>query len=771
MSRTDIAARSTPPTVGSPGSSDTERWIGSSLANAMRRAQFFGLILVQLIVMVAALASSIAVPRPSVLLVSGAVTAAGALVLGLRRHPLVLIAPFYLAMGFYFVIARSPDDPLLGILVPLTAWTVVLPVMLCAGVWPVITAGALTAGFAGVILLAHPDWDRSVLGASVVTNVVLVVTSALFASSLRRVAGMLDREKEAATEEERRAARTRVAAETAAEYVRVLHDTIINTFGALARDRSRGIDPAEARERCRRDLGRIRDFQRTRAGGQHRLSLTDLDQVGLPVRWTGISGDDLRRFQALLPAPVLEAVHGCATEVILNASKHSGADHVAVDVQYADDELHVVISDAGRGFDLEQTIVRGIATSLYARARAHDIRVALESAVGTGTTVRLSCPLSGPGYDAAVMGTMRGTTVAPLRNFERRAAIAWTTQAAIIALTLETVSPQGGSLPANLVLGTIAVLGGLTWITSQDGRPVPSWLFGLVLAAVPLVNWWALDAVKYGDHAPYLFQGMSLTVLPVLLYVAGRGRWPFFIALILQLLSIAIQAATVADDLAAWNEILLLEAPPLTLVLVCYVFLHVFRTIGEELAASRRDAERAMREWTAHVAASEVLMQWNASSLQLPFQLLRDLAEGKISPSSPETRQRCADEEAYLRQVSTVAQRVTTMTRWLAVALAESRRRRVHLRLHVPERVQVSSPMATEAFGHLMVECIARCQTGSELDISLHQRDDEPHMLVVGRADPEFADRMRAYRAQSLSLHIEDFDSHTLVEATLRPAR
>lgn len=743
--------------------SDADRWLGSSLSDAMRRAQFLGLVLVQFLLMAAALASRVAVPKTTVVLVAAAVAIAGVLVLALRAPALVLIVPFYLAVVFWFVVVVDPDDPLLGLLVPLTAWTVILPIMLRPGVRPVVAASALTVGFGGVILLAHPDWDRAVLSASVATNVVLVATSTLFANALRRIAGALDRQREEAADEELRAERAGALRETTAEYVRVLHDTIINTFGALARDRTRGMDPAEARERCRRDLERIRDFQRHQVGREPRFSLTDLDDEGLPVRWSGISGDDLRRFQALLPSPMLDAVYGCASEAVRNAAKHSGADHVAIDVRYADDELRIVVSDDGCGFDRAQTPLRGIASSLFARGRAHGIRVTLHSTPGAGTTVALAVPLSVPGQDPEPAGP----TSAPLQTFLLRTAMAWVAQATAIGLALETIRPREGSLAAYFLLVMIVTSGAMVWTRCRGLEPAPRWLVALLLTAIPVANMCAFLAVDYGDDAPYLFQGMSLTVLPVLLHVARPSLRAFVAALVTQVLSVAViaTAATVGHPDAA-TEIALLAAPPFVLTIVCHIFFRLFRSIGAQIAQTRQAAERSAREAARLEAATEVQVQWSASGLRKPLELLQALADGTVSPTDPDTRRRCGDEETYLRQVSAVAQDATRMTRWFTLALAESRLREVRLHLHSPDQVRIDDARA-DPLGRLVLDCIAQSRPGSELVVTLLQRGADLRMLLVATGDPELADRLGSSTSRTLDLAVERFADHTLIEATM----
>ncbi|HWV50783.1 MAG TPA: ATP-binding protein [Microbacterium sp.] len=747
---------------------DQDPWIGSSLAGAMRRAQLAGIVLVQLVLLLAALASPLSVPDAAAVAVAAVVVLAGLAVLLLRAHALVLIVPYYLALGFYYVVAVDPNDPLLGALIPLTAWTIILPIMLRTGAWPVVASGLLTAACTALILIAHPDWDRSVVSASLAANAIFVIAAALFMHALRRIARTLDWQKDAAAEEELRTARQQASAQATAEYVRVLHDTIVNTFGALARDGSRETDPVEAQERCRRDLERIRSFNRRSVGDRdHRLSLTDLDNVGLPVIWAGISGDDLRRFQALLPVPVLDALYGCASEAILNAAKHSGAERVTVDIRYADDVLHVEISDDGRGFDRSSTTERGIADSLFARGDAHGILVSLDSAIGEGTTVRLSSPLNAPEDSATAADPQEAAR--PLRMFIQGMALAWGLHAILAGIALEAANPGYDIVPAFVLLAMLLVFTGVVWAVRRQGGPASGWLRASMFVAIPVANWCALASVDYGRDAPYLFQAMSLTVLPVLIHVCSSTLTPFVAAVGLQVTSTLVIAAIADSGVHRFAAIALLEAPTFALLAVWCIFLLMFRSIGAEVADAQRKMERALRDAAVYEAAAEIQLQWSASALQAPLGLLQGIADGTISPNDPETRRRCADEETFLRQISALPLSATSMSRWFALALAEARRKQIRLELRA-EQAHVADVESAEAFGRLMLDCIAGSSERRTLIVTLLQRGDSTRMLIVGSCISDLATHAPRRDRDRLRIAIETLPDGLLIDASIRPS-
>jgi len=82
-------------------------------------------------------------------------------------------------------------------------------------------------------------------------------------------------------------------------------------------------------------------------------------------------------------------------EALHNASKHSGAGRVEVLLRQDSGEIHLVISDLGRGFDSE-TAMQGPGlglTSMRERVRLVNGTIAVESMLDGGTTIHVRVPL------------------------------------------------------------------------------------------------------------------------------------------------------------------------------------------------------------------------------------------------------------------------------------------------------------------------------------------------------------------------------------------
>ncbi len=94
------------------------------------------------------------------------------------------------------------------------------------------------------------------------------------------------------------------------------------------------------------------------------------------------------------------AVFAIIQEAVGNARKHSGSSGAVVRLLYGQQQLEVEVQDSGAGFDVAQVqadyATRGSLglINMQERAQAIEGRLALESAPGHGTTVRLSLPIA-----------------------------------------------------------------------------------------------------------------------------------------------------------------------------------------------------------------------------------------------------------------------------------------------------------------------------------------------------------------------------------------
>ncbi|MDX6581475.1 MAG: two-component system, NarL family, sensor histidine kinase UhpB [Solirubrobacterales bacterium] len=140
------------------------------------------------------------------------------------------------------------------------------------------------------------------------------------------------------------------------------------------------------------------------------LRPTALDDLGLTPALAGNVRDLSRQgameasFQAdpalgELPADVQLVVYRVAQEALSNAVRHSGAEHVQVELQRTGNLVELSVDDDGRGFSFDQT-GRGLGIGgMRERALLVGGEFRIESRQGVGTRVRLLVPI-GTGDDS-----------------------------------------------------------------------------------------------------------------------------------------------------------------------------------------------------------------------------------------------------------------------------------------------------------------------------------------------------------------------------------
>ena len=97
----------------------------------------------------------------------------------------------------------------------------------------------------------------------------------------------------------------------------------------------------------------------------------------------------------------LAALVQAAREAVVNAAKHSGESEISVYAEVEEDRVTVFVRDRGKGFDPDAIPEdrHGIVDSIRGRMARYGGDVGLRSAVGEGTEVRLTMPLTAPKPD------------------------------------------------------------------------------------------------------------------------------------------------------------------------------------------------------------------------------------------------------------------------------------------------------------------------------------------------------------------------------------
>ena len=191
-----------------------------------------------------------------------------------------------------------------------------------------------------------------------------------------------------------------------ARIARELHDDINQRLALLALQLDQlQENPSEVQSRLRELRKATAEIANDVQALSHELHSSKLEILGVVAgirSWCMEFGERQRMeinfkndVSSALPLDIGHCLLRVLQEGLHNAIKHSGVKRVEVQVVEHSDEVHLTVSDSGRGFDIEAAKRgRGLGlTSMQERVRLVNGTIAIDSAPMVGTTVHVRVPL------------------------------------------------------------------------------------------------------------------------------------------------------------------------------------------------------------------------------------------------------------------------------------------------------------------------------------------------------------------------------------------
>ncbi len=206
---------------------------------------------------------------------------------------------------------------------------------------------------------------------------------------LHSVAAEADHQAHARLTADRTLARRELEAEAGRRRARLLHDTIVNTLGAIATGRIVSADSVVA-QRCADDVRAV-DDSRMR---QNRTTAS-VDDVLVHARAMGVeltmsNVDEFRRCIADLPAWQRREILSTIREMVTNIAKHTQVAVAAA--EYCSAKRQVIVSDAGAGMP----DIIPLQSAMSVRAEDAGTRTTVVSTPGQGTVTTIEIPIPRP---------------------------------------------------------------------------------------------------------------------------------------------------------------------------------------------------------------------------------------------------------------------------------------------------------------------------------------------------------------------------------------
>ena len=299
--------------------------------------------------------------------------------------------------------------------------SLVLPALFTSARLAILLAAVSAAAFWGGDMLGGHVHGNSPLAAGVFL-LALAVALCWGRRALQRRATAADAALARADRETREQYVVRSRGAERREHERLLHDTVLNTLTALAREGTSSA--AEVVGRCRHDVTLMEQVLSEAADWPADGLLARIEQVAAEMRGRGLDvrvtagpargepapgGAPVLAVPVLavpvpaIPAPAAAAVAHAVREALVNVLLHAGTSLAWVEVSLAGDVL-VQVRDAGAGFDagrLEPSRL-GVRRSIIERLADAGGEASVRSVPGSGTVVSLrwprrDAPPAGPG--------------------------------------------------------------------------------------------------------------------------------------------------------------------------------------------------------------------------------------------------------------------------------------------------------------------------------------------------------------------------------------
>lgn len=615
-----------------------------------------------------------------------------------------------------------------------------------------LVAGA-TVVIAAVIAGTLPHWGVAFALALMVTQISIIVVLKWGVARLVGVASEADTAAARAADAQRHAHLTEQVSAQMAEESRVLHDTAINTLGAIANGGAGIADPEQVRAQCARDVTLLQTL-RTQPSVLTSGGLQDMFSVpGMPLRRSGADDSEVTRCERLLPPTTVTAIVGCVREAVNNVAKHSGADHAILDVLVSSTTLIVVVRDAGVGFAREAMPGGlGIGSSIMGRARDHGFHAEVTGVPGRGTTVTLTVPLQ---TESAASGQAAGSGALPQPNvlLHRHAGGLWAIGVTVVSVVLAAIGGTNHYLALYPMIGTML----LVWLVYQFAPTVRERLVFLIILAggTCLVFFLSAAATEFGTSGAVHWQALAPTGPFVLLlsltsHRGMRGTAAAFWAVVV----VAVAAMTYSASGTGAQIVVVAGCVGLGFSGAWAMFEAILRRFVEQSSRSRREVFEANLRSELDAATQNGYRKWVGAGLDSAIDLLRDIAEGAREPDDAHTRYACAAEEEYLRQVVQISPRLINLSSELPHTLRLARDLNVSYILRLggwdaPDQETARSIVSS------ITGALSGLRPGDTLRASLYPVDGGLQLTLVGsgvRPTEHRSARMRPERPGSFDV-------------------
>lgn len=716
--------------------STTSGWATASLIVSTKRVAL-GLIAVWQLVMIVAAAISLGwaawplmMLHLSLAIISAVATA---------RLPRMPLWPLPLGMAVLGLADYVWSGDLTTVLVFAACWQINFAsvafglIVLRPFVTPVVMV--LSVSLSGALFVMLPQWGSDLPISIVVTQTSIILALRYGLPALFTLARETDRQERASADAVHRAEVAHRTGQQISEETRVLHDTAVNTLGAIANGGEGTADSVRVRAQCERDLAVLVELREDRlepveAGARF---LDALRSSWIPARRSGLLDGEIEFLVSGEEPRKVAGFGGAVREAITNAGKHSGASEVFVAVTHEEQTLTVEVKDEGSGFHRGSVHLRGVTQSIETRAAELGFSAQIESALGKGTRVTLTLPLrierSAAGDLMSLTTRVDETTGALLQ----RASLLWALGVTAVSVILSVANETNYAISALVMLMLMASSWGWARIARDRG---PGKLFDVFLAVAPsLIFICAAATTSFGTSNAIHWQALAPTA-PFVLLIARRQRRTQVVAVFVWVLTaLAIVMTGQASSVDAIAIVTVAAAVGLGFGIVWSQFQAAVEKLCLNSAAAAQRAFWANVETSAAEAAQRTYQRWIHVGLEPTILLLQEITAGERDPRVRATREACGYEELYLRQAIQVGPELVYLGPSVFPTLRQAHERGVELTLRLGDQDAADQTVANRIVREISA-VVDGAASGDRVTASLFPVRDGLQLTVIEVPSP-----------------------------------
>lgn len=717
--------------------------VAESVMTSLRRAALGAMAIWNLVLAVVSL--SVELRLAAGILLGAHLAAAAIPAWMLRRRPttgglLFVLAVCHLVWILDYLAATSIDDAitlatcwlgnllsLMGALVLPRPWRTLVPLL----------GSAVTVA---VIVPASPVWTFDVASAFLVTALAVVTAVRAGVPALWRLADEADQNAVRLAQERRDQEVVRRASAEAAEDSRIVHDTVINTLGAIANGVVRSATTQVVRDRCARDFAVVTGLLAGR--DRARRHLVDLGALPVPGSLQVNRPDDaeLAAAQRRLGEEVADALVGAAEECVRNVGKHADAETVELRLQSKESSVTVRIVDDGIGLDGAYGL--GIRESVIGRIEAVGGSVVIDSTPGRGTAVTLRVPAAfaveddGPNEAGAELASDARLMA---RQLIRRACWLMSTGIVLVGVAIELANRPGELTWTYAMLAIVASMLLLAFAATRGRNAAPLGVQVALALCLPLAFVAAIAGVDFGRTDVLYFQAIGFAPLLIILLSVGRERLALGAGALLVAVAVSL-AVVLGQESSGYAAVVMVAAlPGIGLAVGWALFERLAARIVAEAERARLLVAQAALDAAAQREVTVARRRWGTAGLERSAELLGGIADGTLDVADAEVRRACAIEERYLRQLLLLSPTAYRVSAWFAQALALARSREVRFAVRAGD-LDAPDAQVAAMIGRVVLGAVEAASAGAEITVGWFPTQDGPRLVLVAPATASAAE-------------------------------